>query len=549
MLFRRFYDENLAQASYMIACEKTREAIVVDPNSDVAQYTRAAGSDRVRIAHVTETHIHADFLSGAHALAKAAGATLHLSGEGRKEWGYTSAALEGANMLRDGSDVDIGQIRVRAAHTPGHTPEHLSFFVSDLARGQDPVGALTGDFVFVGDVGRPDLLERTAGVKGSTEGSARELFRSLGKLRAEPDHLQLWPGHGAGSACGRSLGSMPQSTLGYEKLFNWAFAEMSEEEFVAKVLQDQPVPPRYFAVMKRVNRLGAEQPTIAEPAWMGLTELEGALGGRATVIDTRSTDNFAAGHVPGTLNIPLGKSFLNWIGALVPETEDFYIITETDSDEAMKNVLGDLCKIGLTRVAGVFRSDVLREWKSRRGGLEHVSQLEPTDLKKVAGKDGLQVVDVRSPEEWSGGHLPGAIHIPLAQLPDRFRELDVTAPIVVHCRGGGRSSIATSFLKSQGASDISNLTGGFDEWVAEGFEVESGESEKNVVGRKSAKSINGGNSAKTSSGRTSAKSAHRRKSRTSPTARNAAKRAGGRNDATSASGRQSVKSSRSRPKR
>jgi len=504
MLFRRFYDENLAQASYMIACEKTREAIVVDPNSDVAQYTRAAGSDRVRIAHVTETHIHADFLSGAHALAKAAGATLHLSGEGSKEWGYTNAALKGANVLRDGSHVDVGRIRVRAAHTPGHTPEHLTFFVCDLARGEDPVGALTGDFVFVGDVGRPDLLERAAGAKGSMESSARELFGSLGKLGAEPDHLQIWPGHGAGSACGKALGSMPQSTLGYEKLFNWAFAELSEEEFVAKVLHDQPVPPRYFAVMKRVNRLGAEQPTSAEPSWMGLTELESAIGRRATVIDTRSADKFAAGHVPGTLNIPLGKSFLNWTGALVPETEEFYIITESESDEAMKNLLGDLCKIGLTRVGGVFRSDVLREWKSRRGGLEHVSQLDPRGLSKVAGKDGLQVVDVRSPEEWSGGHLPGAIHIPLAELPDRIGELDVSAPIVVHCRGGGRSSIATSFLKSQGVSDISNLAGGFDAWVAQGLDVESAKPAKPATARKSAKAA---------SGRKSGTSASRRRKR------------------------------------
>jgi hydroxyacylglutathione hydrolase len=505
MLFRRFYDENLAQASYMIACEKTREAIVVDPNSDVAQYTRAAGSDRVRIAHVTETHIHADFLSGAHALAKAAGATLHLSVEGSKEWGYTNAALEGAEVLRDGSHIDVGQIRLRAVHTPGHTPEHLSFFVSDLAQGKAPVGALTGDFVFVGDVGRPDLLERAAGVKGSTESSARGLFRSLGKLRAEPDHLQIWPAHGAGSACGKSLGSMPQSTLGYEKLFNWAFAKMSEEEFVARVLQDQPVPPRYFAVMKRVNRIGAEQLTSAEPAWMGLTELASAIGRRATVIDTRSADKFAAGHVPGTLNIPLGKSFLNWSGALVPETQDFYIITEAESDDAVKNLLGDLRKIGLTRVAGVYRSDVLREWKSRRGDLEHVSQLEPTSLNKVAGEDGLQLVDVRSPEEWSEGHLPGAIHIPLAQLPDRIRELNTTSPIVVHCRGGGRSSIATSFLKLHGAADVSNLMGGFEAWVTQGFEVTSGRSEKSAGERKTGKSANG---------RSSATSARIRKSRT-----------------------------------
>jgi hydroxyacylglutathione hydrolase len=519
MLFRRFYDENLAQASYMIACEKTREAIVVDPNSDVAQYTRAAGADRVRIAHVTETHIHADFVSGAHALAKAAGAALHLSGEGGKEWGYTNAALKGANVLRDRSHIDVGRIRVRAAHTPGHTPEHLTFFVSDLARGQGPVGALTGDFVFVGDVGRPDLLERAAGAKGSTKSSARDLFQSLGKLKAEPEHLQIWPGHGAGSACGKSLGSMPQSTLGYEKLFNWAFADMSEEEFVARVLEDQPVPPRYFAVMKRVNRQGAQQPISPDPPWMGVTELENAIGRRAIVIDTRPAYKFAAEHVPGTLNIPLGKSFLNWSGALVPETQNFYIITDAQSDDAVKSMLGDLCKIGLTRVGGVFRSDVLREWKSRRGALDRVPQLDPAALNKIAGEDGLQVVDVRSPEEWSGGHLPGAIHIPLAQLPDRIGELDASAPIVLHCRGGGRSSIATSFLQSRGIADVSNLAGGFDAWVAQGFEVESVKSAKSASEKKSAKSASGRKSAKSVGGRKAAKSASRRKSAKSASGR------------------------------
>ena len=407
MLFRRFYDDNLAQASYMIACEKTREAIVVDPNSDVAQYTRAAGADRVQIAHVTETHIHADFVSGAHALAEAAGGALHLSGEGSREWGYTDAALKRAKVLRDGSHIDVGLIRMRVAHTPGHTPEHLTFFVSDLERGEAPVGALTGDFVFVGDVGRPDLLELAVGVKGTMESSARELFLSLGKLRAEPDHLQIWPGHGAGSACGRSLGSMPQSTLGYEKLFNWAFGDMSEKEFVARVLEDQPVPPRYFAVMKRVNRLGAERAQSPEPTYLGLAELESALRDGATVIDTRAAAKFAAGHVPGTLNIPLGKSFLNWSGALVPEDRDFYIMTEADSDDAVKLVLGDLCKVGLTRVRGVFQVDVLHEWKSRRGELEQVAQLDPSGLDKLAGKNGLQVVDRAEPRRVEQGSLAG----------------------------------------------------------------------------------------------------------------------------------------------
>jgi hydroxyacylglutathione hydrolase len=473
MLFRRFYDENLAQASYMIACEKTREAIVVDPNSDTAQYLRAAGADRVRIVHVTETHIHADFVSGARALADAAGAALHLSGEGTGEWVYSDEALRRANVLRDGSRIDVGRVRLRVAHTPGHTPEHLTFFVSDLERGENPVGALTGDFVFVGDVGRPDLLERAAGAKGSMDGSARDLFKSVNAFKMEPDFLQLWPGHGAGSACGKSLGAMPQSTLGYEKLFNWAFGEIPEEEFVSKVLEDQPAPPRYFAVMKRLNRIAAAPQAPREPIYAGLAELEGALKKGATVVDTRAAAKFAGGHVPGTLNIPLGKSFLNWSGALVPGDADFWIIAETDSDEAVKGIVDDLSKVGLTRVAGVFRSDVLRDWKSRRGELETVAQIDAQSLQKRT-RDGVQVVDVRSPEEWSRGHLPGAIHIPLALLPERIGELDASAPIVMQCQGGGRSSIATSVLQSRGLPDVSNLVDGYDAWVAQGFETESG---------------------------------------------------------------------------
>ena len=473
MLFRRFYDENLAQASYMIACERTREAIIVDPNSDTAQYIRAAGADRVRIAHVTETHIHADFVSGARALADAAGAVHHLSGEGTGEWVYTDAALQRASVLRDGSRIDMGRVRLRAGHTPGHTPEHLTFFVSDLERGENPVGALTGDFVFVGDVGRPDLLERAAGAKGSMDSSARALFKSVNAFKMEPDHLQLWPGHGAGSACGKSLGSMPQSTLGYEKLFNWAFGEITEEEFVARVLEDQPAPPRYFAVMKRVNRSGIAQQAPRQPAYPGLAELEATLKKGGTVVDTRPAAKFATGHVPGTLNIPLGKSFLNWSGALVPSDADFWIITEADSDDAGKRIVDDLSKVGLTRVAGVFRADVLRDWVSRGGELETVAQIDPQSLQKRTG-DGVQVIDVRSPEEWRRGHVPGAIHIPLALLPDRIGELDTSSPIVMQCQGGGRSSIATSLLQSQGLPNVSNLAGGYDAWVAQGFEIESG---------------------------------------------------------------------------
>jgi len=472
MLFKRFYDDNLAQASYMLVCEKTREAIVIDPTLDVSQYTRAAGAERARIAHVTETHIHADFISGSRALAEATGAIVHLSTEGGTEWGYTDAAMKTASPLGEGSEILIGKISLTAAHTPGHTPEHLTFFVSDLQRGEEPVGALTGDFVFVGEVGRPDLLERAAGAKGSMAGAAGDLYRSLRKFSIQPDHLQIWPGHGAGSACGKSLGSMPQSTLGYEKLFNWAFADMTEKEFVAKVLKDQPVPPRYFAAMKRVNR-AAELPAPPKPSQqLALPELESALKAETPVIDTRAATKFAAEHVPGTLNIPLGKSFLNWTGALVPEDRDFYLLTEAESDDAVEAILSDLAKIGLTRVAGFFRADVLLDWKSRHGQPEHVVQVSPGELQDVLGKKKVQVVDVRAPDEWNRGHLPGAIHIPLAALPERVDELDTSVPIVLHCQGGGRSSIAASYLQARGVDDVSNLAGGYERWAAEGHEVE-----------------------------------------------------------------------------
>jgi hydroxyacylglutathione hydrolase len=471
MLFKRFYDDNLAQASYLVACERTREGIVVDPNIDIAQYTRAASAERIRITHVTETHIHADFVSGARALADATGAKLHLSSEGGKEWGYTSDALAHANPLRDASEISFGTVRLRVAHTPGHTPEHLTFFVSDLDRGQEPVGALTGDFIFVGDVGRPDLLERAAGARGSMERSAAELHRSIRQFLAQPDHLQIWPGHGAGSACGKSLGSMPQSTLGYEKLFNWALSEMSEREFVRRVLEDQPFPPRYFAVMKKINRIGAAPADQFVPRELELAGLDAALEKGAAIVDTRSAVSFASGHVPGTLNIPRNKSFLNWLGALVSEDAELYLITGAEGEAALELLFSDLSKIGFSSPGGYFRSSVVDEWKGRHGELERIRQLDAAQVKKAKDGGNLQIVDVRGPDEWRRGHLPGAIHIPLASLPDRLGELDSSAPIILQCKGGGRSAIATSFLQSHGIANATNMVGGYESWVKNGFEV------------------------------------------------------------------------------
>ena len=476
MLFKRFYDDNLAQASYLIACERPREGIVVDPNLDIAQYTRAASAERIRITHVTETHIHADFVSGAKALADATGAELHLSAEGGKDWGYTTDALAHAHPMRDGTEIVVGSVSMRAAHTPGHTPEHLTFFVTDLERGGEPVGALTGDFVFVGDVGRPDLLERAVGARGTMERSAAELYGSIKHFSTHPDHLQIWPGHGAGSACGKSLGSMPQSTLGYEKLFNWALAERSEREFVRRVLEDQPVPPRYFATMKKVNRAGAARALKSDPRKLELSHLDTALKDGSIIVDTRSAASFADGHIPGTLNIPRNRSFLNWLGALVAEDAAVYLITDADSDGSLKLLFSDLSKIGFDNPRGYFSGAVLGEWKSRHGTLERVRQLDAAQVKKAIagtnqGDGNLQIVDVRGPDEWRRGHLPGALHIPLASLPERLGELDPSARIVLQCKGGGRSAIATSFLVAHGIPTATNMDGGYESWVKNGFEV------------------------------------------------------------------------------
>ena len=256
MLLKRIYDTKLAQASYLIGCAATGEAIVVDPNRDIDQYLRAAADEGLTIAVVTETHIHADFVSGSRELVERTGAQLLLSDEGDADWKYAFASAASATLLHDGDSFMVGNLKFEVMHTPGHTPEHLTFLVTDTPATDRPMGAITGDFIFVGDVGRPDLLERAAKMQGTMEASARTLFRSLQRFKQFPDHLQIWPGHGAGSACGKALGAVPSSTLGYERFANWGLATTSEDEFVQAVLAGQPEPPKYFAEMKRINKMG-----------------------------------------------------------------------------------------------------------------------------------------------------------------------------------------------------------------------------------------------------------------------------------------------------
>ena len=474
MFFKRFYDTKLAQASYLIGCQQTGDALVVDPNRDVEQYVTAADAEGLRIAFVTETHIHADFVSGSRELAARTGAQLLLSDEGDAEWKYAYAADAKARLLKDGDSFMVGNVRIEALHTPGHTPEHLSFVVTDTPAAAGPWGILTGDFVFVGDVGRPDLLEKAAGIAGTMEAGARTLFASLARFRALPDHLQVWPGHGAGSACGKALGAVPSSTVGYEKAANWALGIADEATFVREVLADQPEPPRYFAQMKRINREGPRVlGAVPRPPRKGADALTALVREKATIVDTRAAAQFAAGHVPGTLNIPLTGSFVTWAGWLLPYDRDLYLIVDDTRPDAAQAAARDLAMIGLDRVAGVFGHDALASWTAG-SALETVAQTTPRELAPLLARGEAAVIDVRAASEWEAGHLPGVPNIPLGQLADRIAELPTDRPVVLQCQSGARSAIAASLLQAHGVTRVVNLAGGFSGWRDAGLPVEQG---------------------------------------------------------------------------
>ncbi len=469
MFFRQFYDQPLAQASYLIGCQQTGEAIVIDPIRDIAQYRQVASAEGLRITHVTETHIHADFVSGARELASATGAALFLSGEGGADWQYRFAAADGATLLHDGDVIRVGNIVLKVMHTPGHTPEHIAFVVVDTPRAAGPMGIVTGDFVFVGEVGRPDLLERAAGVANTMEAGAHALFRSLERFRGLPDHLQVWPGHGAGSACGKSLGAVPFSTVGYEKLSNWGVAESNEAQFVINVLDGQPEPPRYFAKMKHINRDGPRvlggMPT---PARLDAETIVSRTAD-SWLIDIRTARAFAGAHIPGALSLPLGRSFTTHAGSLVPYDVDIVLLAPKAVDGATPPAVSaaarNLALIGLDRVTGwLDANDALAVWQRDGHTAAATAQMTVEQLADWSGAP-LTVIDVRGESEWHSGHLPGAMHIPLGQLADRIGELPAT-PIVVQCQTGSRSNIAASLLQKMGRDDVHNLTGGYTAWRA-----------------------------------------------------------------------------------
>jgi hydroxyacylglutathione hydrolase len=473
MILKRFYDEKLAQASYLIGCAATGDALVVDPNRDVDQYIRMAASEGVAITHVTETHIHADFVSGARELVERTGARLYLSDEGDASWKYGYAKQYDAVLVKHGHTFMVGNVRIEVLHTPGHTPEHISFLVTDTAAADKPIGILSGDFVFVGDVGRPDLLERAAKVAGTMEAGARALFESLQRFKSLPDYLQIWPGHGAGSACGKGLSAIPHSTVGYERLFNWGLGIESEEEFVRAVLAGQPEPPRYFAEMKRINKEGPpvlggfRRPPRLEEARMVELIRAGALA-----VDTRPAGEFSEGHAPGMVNIPLARSFTTWAGWLIPYDRDFYLLVDDSCPHCLDQAVRDLAMIGLDRVAGWFGTDALETWVAQGGEPQVVPQIASGDLAEMLEGPNVAVLDVRGATEWEAGHLPGAPNIPVGYLTERLAEIPRDKTLVLQCRTGARSSIAASVLQAKGFDNVFNLAGGYVDWVAGGHPVE-----------------------------------------------------------------------------
>lgn len=464
MLLKYFYDKSLAHASYLVGCQKSGEAIVIDPGRDVTPYLEAAKAEGLRIVGSAETHIHADFVSGSRELADRVGAKLYLSDEGPADWKYEYASRCDAALVKDGDTFFVGNVKFEVLHTPGHTPESISFMLTDVGGGANvPMGIFTGDFVFVGSIGRPDLLETAAGVVGSAEIGARHLYHSVRRFCDLPDHLQVWPAHGAGSACGKGLGAIPSSTVGYEKLFNPALQFDDEQEFVDYILTDQPETPFYFAVMKQVNKVGPEL-TKDLPAVQALNPSDlAATATMSLVIDTGAAGDFAKAHVPGTINVP-ASNLVQWAGFFVDYAKPIYLIAD---EASLPSQLRSLRSIGIDNVGGFFEVGSIKAAGLRT---ESYRSATPTELRRSIDSGDVTLLDVRAATEFQAGHIAGAEHRFLGTLLRNIEILSKSKPVVAQCLAGGRSAIAASLLQRAGF-DVVNMQGGYQAWVAAGLPV------------------------------------------------------------------------------
>ncbi|RCS54038.1 MBL fold metallo-hydrolase [Bremerella cremea] len=472
MLLKYFYDKTLSHASYLVGCQRAKVAVVIDPGRDIQPYLDVAKQEGLQLTDIAETHIHADYVSGARELAERVGATLHVSDEGPAEWKYEYATAYPHQLLHDGDHFLVGNIRFEVIHTPGHTPESLSFVLTDQGGGANkPMGIFTGDFVFVNAVGRPDLLEQAAGIMNTAEAGAKDLFHSLEKFKRLPDYLQVWPAHGAGSACGKGLGAVPSSTVGYEKLFNPGLQYSDEAEFVAYVLADQPEVPPYFAVMKRVNKEGPR--ILGEDALVSREEVKN-LASRVetgTVIDLAPANIFAQGHLPGTINIP-ANMLGAWAGWLVDYDRPAYLIGEqAQIDQAAMM----LAKIGVEDIRAYYLRD-----EAKANGLltETYETITAAELAEALAGESVELIDVRTDAEWNAGHIAKATHHFLGRLNKTSELVPHDRKVVVQCRSGARSAIGVSVLQAAGVKQAINLHGGYLAWTSAGLPTEQADTVK-----------------------------------------------------------------------
>lgn len=463
MLLRLIYDERLAHAAWLVGCQRTGEAIVIDPARDVDRYVALAQAEGLRIVATADTHVHADYLTGSRELAEL-GARIHVSDEGGPDWHCAWCDAYDHKRLKDGDAFAIGNIEFRTLHTPGHTPEHVCFLLTDRGGGAtEPMGIFSGDFVFVGDMGRPDLLETAAGVVGTKESGARDLARSAARFAQLPDFLQVWPAHGAGSACGKALGAIPSSTVGYEKRFNGALRLAADESaFVASILADQPSPPLYFGRMKAENRDGpALLGAVPRPARTEIKEIRDDRND--VVLDLRPWESFRAGHLGGALHCPLVAAFPTVAGSYVePERTIWLVAEESRVEEAVR----ELVRVGLDRIAGF-----VEPWDvEAHGGLETTDEIPVAALRERLGRADAFVLDVRQPWEHAAGAIAGSVNVPHVRLAAELDRIPRDRPIHVHCRSGVRSSYATALLERAGYHAV-NVAGGFMAWERAGFET------------------------------------------------------------------------------
>ncbi|MGA9997202.1 MAG: rhodanese-like domain-containing protein [Pyrinomonadaceae bacterium] len=460
MYFKQFYLGCLAHASYLIGSEG--EAAVVDPQRDVDCYVAEAEAQNLKIKYVIETHLHADFVSGHRELAARTGAQI--------VFGQRAGATFPHLAVKDGDEMRVGKVLLRFLETPGHTPESISVLVIDTALPSEAQKVLTGDTLFIGDVGRPDL----AGARGHTsEQMAAMLYDSLHeKLLKLGDETEVYPAHGAGSMCGRNISKETSSTIGQQRKFNYALRPMSKEEFVRMMTTELQPPPAYFAHDAEYNRRGAPAlDEIARPRALTAEEVNKLIGQGYVVLDVRAAAEFGAGHVPGAINIGLGGQFASWAGTLVRMETPLIIVAEGEAkvDEALMR----LARVGHESVKG-FLAGGMEAWKE--SGLESakITQISVDELReRLEEEHQLQVLDVRRPAEYRSGHVPKAFSAPLApQLETENLPVDMKHAVAVICAGGYRSSAAASLLERRGFSNLFNITGGTGAWINAGYQVE-----------------------------------------------------------------------------